>query len=83
MSFKEAITSMEVNFNFTGMPASASRAELQPANLHFIAIAPRHLQSGLLLCQEHLNFVFKVHCSEMQVLMFSMDIRLPCSLTVF
>lgn len=35
MSSKEAITSTEVNLNFTLMPASASWPELQPTNLHF------------------------------------------------
>lgn len=37
MSYKEAIISIEVNLNFILMPASASWAELQPTNLHFIA----------------------------------------------
>lgn len=38
MSSKEAITSTEVNLNFTLMPASASWAELQPTNLHFMTV---------------------------------------------
>lgn len=63
MSSKEAITSTEVNLNFTLMPASASRAELQPTNLHFIAVFSS-FAFGFSSMPLAPRFVFKARCSK-------------------
>lgn len=73
MSSKEAITSTEVNLNFTLMPASASWAERQPTNLHFMAVFSS-FAFGFSSIQLALQFVFKARCSKVQVLMFYTDI---------
>lgn len=72
MSSKEAITSTEVNLNFTLMPASASWAELQPTNLHFIAVF-FSFAFGFSSMPLAPQFVFNACCSEVQVLMFYID----------
>lgn len=73
MSSKEAITSTEVNLNFTLMPASASWAELQPTNPHFIAVFSS-FAFGLSSMPLAPRFVLKTHCSKVQVSMFYIDI---------
>lgn len=65
---KEVITSTEVNLNFTLMPASASWAEQQPTNLHFIAVFSL-FAFGFSSVQLAPQFVFNSHCSKVQVLM--------------
>lgn len=73
MSSKEAITSTEVNLNFTLMPASASWAELQPTNLHFMAVFSSFaFEFSSMPLAPH--FVFNTHCSKEQVLILYIDI---------
>lgn len=73
MSSKEAITSTEVNLNFTLMPASASWAELQPTNLHFMAVFSS-FAFGFSFMPQAPQFVLKACCSKVQVLIFYIDI---------
>lgn len=73
MSSKEAITSTEVNLNLTLMPASASWAERQPTNLHFIAVFSS-FAFGFSSIHLVPQFVFNARCSKVQVLMFYTDI---------